>query len=644
MSALPSDGAIAPDPNIHLPLALVWRDRFIYGVLLLAALVPVSGVAVIFVVFAYQALLFFQAIPIWQFFTDTQWAPFFTNQRLGIVVLASATLMVTAIAMLVAVPLGVAAAIYLAEYASPALRRFLKPSLEALSGVPTIVFGYFALHFVTPHLQNVIPGLSSFNALSAGLVTGVLIVPLISSMSEDALRSVPRSLRDGAYAMGFTRWEVIQNIVVPMALPGMIASFTLAASRALSETMIAAIAAGQNPRLTLNPFTSVETMTGFIVQVSLGNVSSEFAFHTIFTVGLMLFILTLVLNHLGLWLVRHYQRLMASLQIPKVEAALKEAAIPSLPETLTIGASVTLPSPPLTEPPGAVNRHLVCRYWVNHLVGGLGLVAACIGVFILGLLALVVLRDGFARLDWQFLTSSMSRNSDETGIWIALQGTIWILSLTAAIAFPIGIGAAIFLEEYMADGWLSRWLELNIANAAAIPSIIYGLLGLSLFVRRFEGITGGSSILSASLVLSMIALPVLIVTARSALRAVPADLRQAGYAVGMSRWQVVWSIVLPTALPGVLTGVLLAWSRVVGETSPLIAIGASAFVSYSPSFSLAGLQSKFTTLPSQIFFWSVRSQPDFLANAAAAAIVLCWAVLVINVVAVLLRDRVRIHP
>ncbi|MGF1496402.1 MAG: phosphate ABC transporter permease PstA [Elainellaceae cyanobacterium] len=641
MSLLPSSRAIALETHGHLPAGLVWRDRGMHTMLLLAALIPVGGVAAIFITLTYQSFLFFQEVPIGQFLTDTQWAPFFSTQRAGIMVLASATLMVTAIAMLVAVPLGLAAAIYLGEYAPPGLRRLLKPSLEALSGVPTIVLGYFALHFVTPQLQRVIPGMLSFNALSAGLVTGVLIVPLISSMSEDALRSVPRSLRDGAYAMGFTRWEVIQRIVIPMALPGMIASFTLAASRALSETMIAAIAAGQNPKLTLNPLTSIETMTGFIVQVSLGNVSSEFAFQTIFTVGLVLFLLTLLLNQLGLGLVRYYQRLMASLQIPKVEAAVEEMAVSISWEQLVKESSPAIPLPPVEEPTQEADRHLARRHQTDFFVRGLGLLAACIGVFILALLALVVLRNGFARLDWQFLTGAMSRNPNETGIWVALQGTIWILSLTAAIAFPIGIGAAIYLEEYMTESRLSRWLELNIANAAAIPSIIYGLLGLSLFVRQCEAVTGGSSILSASLVLSMIALPVLIVTARSALRSVPADLRQAGYAVGMSHWQVIWSIVLPAALPGVLTGVLLAWSRVVGETSPLIAIGASAFVTYSPPLSLEGLQSKFTTLPSQIFFWSVRPQSDFLANAAAAAIVLCGVVLLINIVAVLLRDRVR---
>jgi phosphate transport system permease protein len=242
------------------------------------------------------------------FLTGTTWTPLFHNRQFGVLPLVAGTVLVAAIAMGVAVPAGLLSAIYLSEYAPEGVRRVVKPVLELLAGIPTVVYGYFALLFVTPLLQAVVPTLATFNALSPGIVMGLMMLPLMSSLSEDALSAVPVSLREGAYALGATRWQATLGVVLPAAASGISAAAILALGRAVGETMIVAIAAGQQPRLTLNPLVPIETMTTYIVQVSLGDTpSGTLAYRTIFAVGMLLFIGTFVLNLVSVWLRDRYR-------------------------------------------------------------------------------------------------------------------------------------------------------------------------------------------------------------------------------------------------------------------------------------------------------------------------------------------------
>lgn len=285
-----------------------FRERIVQGILFLCGSISILTTAGIIAVLVFETLAFFQEVPIIRFLTDTQWTPLFTEKHFGIMVLASATLMTSLVAVAVSLPIGLLSAIYLSEYAPVRVRQVLKPLLEILAGIPTVVYGYFALLFVTPLLKRFIPSLAGFNALSAGLVMGIMIIPLVSSLSEDALYAVPQSLRDAAYALGATKREVATGVAVPAAFSGIVASFILAISRAVGETMIVAIAAGQNPRLTLNPLVPVETMTAYIVQISLGDTpTGTLEFRTIFAVGMMLFLMTLVLNVISHWVVRRFR-------------------------------------------------------------------------------------------------------------------------------------------------------------------------------------------------------------------------------------------------------------------------------------------------------------------------------------------------
>ena len=254
-----------------------------------------------------DAIGFFGEVSIVEFFTETRWTPLFSDKHFGVLPLVWGTLMVTAIALAVAVPLGLASAIFLSEYAPEKLRRTVKPILEVLAGIPTVVYGYFALTFVTPLLQMLFPGMLVFNALSAGLVMGIMIIPLISSLSEDSMVAVPQSFREGAYALGAQKHEVAIKIVFPSALSGIVASVILAISRAIGETMIVSIAAGGTPYIGLNPLVSIQTLTGYITQVALGEAAvGSIEFKTIFAVGLTLFLMTLVVNLIGQYIAKRY--------------------------------------------------------------------------------------------------------------------------------------------------------------------------------------------------------------------------------------------------------------------------------------------------------------------------------------------------
>ena len=273
------------------------RERAIEALLFLAALVSVFTTVGIVYILIKESVVFFEQVPIGSFLTDRQWTPLFDNAHFGIMVLLSGTLTSSFVALVIAIPLGTVIAIYLSEFAPFRLREVAKPFLELLGGVPTIVYGYFALLFVTPLLQRIYPELPGFNLLSAGIVMGIMIVPYVSSISEDAMRAVPMSLREGSYAMGATRMQTALRVVVPAAFSGLASAYILGISRAVGETMIVAVAAGMQPNLTFNPLEPAATITAYIVQVALGDLPhGSIGYQTIFAAGLTLMVFTLVCN------------------------------------------------------------------------------------------------------------------------------------------------------------------------------------------------------------------------------------------------------------------------------------------------------------------------------------------------------------
>jgi phosphate transport system permease protein len=306
------------NPAMTLPAAVserlatrrgrILRERAIEFTLFLAASLSVFTTLAIVYILVSESVTFFRQVPIADFLTDTQWTPLFDDAHFGIVVLVSGTLVSSVVALAIAVPMGTIIAIYLSEFASARVREFAKPLLELLAGIPTIVYGYFALLFVTPILQWLMPSLPGFNLLSAGLVMGIMIVPTVASLSEDAMRAVPAALREGSYATGATRLQTALKVVAPAAFSGLAAAYILGISRAVGETMILAVAAGMQPNLTWNPMEPAATITSYIVQVALGDLPhGSIGYQTIFAAGLTLMLITLAFNILGHMLRRRYR-------------------------------------------------------------------------------------------------------------------------------------------------------------------------------------------------------------------------------------------------------------------------------------------------------------------------------------------------
>jgi phosphate transport system permease protein len=279
--------------------------KYALGACALITVLTTLGIAAVLVI---ESIPFFQTVPFSEFFGETRWTPQFAEKHFGIWALLSGTLLVTVISAVVALPVGLASAIFISEYASTWVRKILKPGLELLAGVPTVVYGYFALTFVTPLLQTFVPGLGVYNALSAGIVVGIMIIPMVASLSEDALQAVPDSLARAAYALGATKYEAVVRVNVPAAFGGIMASFILAVSRAIGETMIVTLAAGASPKTTADPTEAIQTMTAFIVQVSKGDTpQGTIEYQSIFAVGLVLFLITLAMNVFANRITRRYQ-------------------------------------------------------------------------------------------------------------------------------------------------------------------------------------------------------------------------------------------------------------------------------------------------------------------------------------------------
>ena len=284
------------------------KEKIIEFILKLASLITILTTIGILWVLLTESYSFFKEVSIVDFLTDTQWTPLFVRKHFGILPLVAGTLLTTLVALIVALPIGITIAIYLSEYAPKSFKKVIKPLLEILAAVPTVVYGFFALMVVTPFLQTLIPSMAGFNSLSAGIVMGIMIIPFISSLSEDALSAVPKSLREASYGMGATRFQTAFKVMVPAASSGIIVSVILAFSRAIGETMIVAIAAGQQPRLTMNPLVPVETITAYIVQVCLGDVPhGSLEYRTIFAAGITLFVFTFILNNISFWIRKKFR-------------------------------------------------------------------------------------------------------------------------------------------------------------------------------------------------------------------------------------------------------------------------------------------------------------------------------------------------
>ena len=602
------------------------KHKFVLGSLFASASLSVVASALIIYTLAEGTIEFFLAeeATLLGFIGGGEWVPNGRNPRFGIWPLLSGTFLIAGGALLIAVPLGVSAALYLSEFASNRSRKILKPAVEILSGIPSVVHGFFALLVISPFIRTYFDA-SYFNAASAIIVVAAMILPIIVSISDDAIRAIPREIREASLALGATRWETASRVVLPAARSGIVASVLLALARAVGETMAVTLAAGSVASLHLDPFREVQTLTAYIAQVATGDIPPGTATDAGFAVGATLFILTYTANTLAIGatkkgLGRKPGKLRKSLGNLSRTA---RSAISSFSNGDTPGRA---PFDPLSPNSTDLKRRKSEVIW-RRLIGS----SLLLGMGFLTILLHSVIKAGAPGIDLAFLTDYPSSRAHLAGIGPVILGSIWLIALTMIFALPAGVGAAVYLTEMSRPSPINLFLRRTIQNLAAVPSIIFGLVGLYVFSRMLGF---GLSLLTGSLTLAMMVLPMIVVTSEEALLAVPKGFREGALAVGATRWQAVRYHVLPNAVPGIATGAILSVARALGETAPILFV-ASIFSKTAPTGVLDG----FMAMPIQIFFWTRHPSQSFQDLAASTILVLLMLLLILNAMALFVRNR-----
>ena len=602
------------------------KHKFVLGSLFASASLSVVASALIIYTLAEGTIEFFLAeeATLLGFIGGGEWVPNGRNPRFGIWPLLSGTFLIAGGALLIAVPLGVSAALYLSEFASNRSRKILKPAVEILSGIPSVVHGFFALLVISPFIRTYFDA-SYFNAASAIIVVAAMILPIIVSISDDAIRAIPREMREASLALGATRWETASRVVLPAARSGIVASVLLALARAVGETMAVTLAAGSVASLHLDPLREVQTLTAYIAQVATGDIPPGTATDAGFAVGATLFILTYTANTLAIGatkkrLGRKPGKLRKSLGNLSRTA---RSAISSFSNGDTPGRA---PVDPLSPNSTDLKRRKSEVIW-RRLIGS----SLLLGMGFLTILLHSVIKAGAPGIDLAFLTDYPSSRAHLAGIGPVILGSIWLIALTMIFALPAGVGAAVYLTEMSRPSPINLFLRRTIQNLAAVPSIIFGLVGLYVFSRMLGF---GLSLLTGSLTLAMMVLPMIVVTSEEALLAVPKGFREGALAVGATRWQAVRYHVLPNAIPGIATGAILSVARALGETAPILFV-ASIFSKTAPTGVLDG----FMAMPIQIFFWTRHPSQSFQDLAASTILVLLMLLLILNAMALFVRNR-----
>ena len=573
-----------------------WGERLIHAALLACAFVSILTTVGIVVVLVVEAAQFFREVSIVEFLTDTKWTPLFRPQHFGILPLFCGTMLVSIGAIIVALPIGLGTAIYLSEYASNPVREVVKPILEILAGIPSVVFGFLAVVLISPMIREVFPSANVFNAASASVVVGFMILPMIVSLSEDVLRSVPLVAPRGGLRVG--RDEIGRDGEGRAAGGDFGHRGVVPAGHFAGDRRDDGRGAGGG-RVAQDDAQSAREHP------------NDDGLHRAGQPGRHAGRLAGISHDLRRW--------------PRAVCGDDDAehsrAVVRVADAGEIRMSLI-----------ESNAYRRRKAFMSQAFAVLCLLATVFCVLVLVVLLASIFYRGFPWLTWSFVTSYPSRFPAKAGILPALVSSIWLIGLTTLFSVPIGVGAAVYLEEYAKA---SRWrnlVQLNISNLAGVPSIVYGILGLGLFVRA---LMLQRSILAGALTLTLVVLPIIILAAQEALRAVPDSIRRASYALGATRWQTVRYQVLPASLPGIMTGVILAISRALGEAAPLVAIGAATFITFVPK----SPWDEFSGLPVQIFDWASRPQAEFRDVAGAGIIVLLTLLIVMNAGAVFVRYR-----
>jgi len=555
-----------------------------------------------------------------EFLFGNNWMPSGGEPSFGVLPLLTATLIVGGGATLIAAPIGLAASIYLAEFASDRLRNIVKPIIEMLAGIPSIALAYFALFTISPLFQDYF-GASYFNMASAMITISIMVIPIIVSISDDAITAVSSELEDGSLALGTTRWETTKNVIVPAASSGIIGSILLGLARAVGETMVVTLVAGSVANLTLNPLEEGQTMTAYMAQVAKGDIPPGAAIEAAFAVGLLLFILTYTIRLLGEVVQEHFSGGKEKKSHPIIKNT-KRSFVDSWWKLKSFFYS---------------NENKIQELKKRYRRQKIG--KAITFICIIGPLGFLfyfifdIVQKGWSGMSVTFLTSYPSRFPNKAGIFPVIMGSVYLIALTMVIAVPIGVGAAVYLKEFAPDKFYSRFLRRIIHNLAGVPSIVFGFIGYIILVEMFDI---GGNLLSGSIILAFMALPIIEVSAEEAIESVPDDFRDAARGLGATRWETVRDNVLPNALPGIMTGSILALSRALGETAPILFI-TTIFAKNPPT----GIFDDFMAMPTMIFYWTTHMKEEFQVLAATTILVLLAILLTMNGIAIYIRYRTQ---
>jgi len=560
----------------------------------------------------YQIVL---EIGLWNFLAGMDWNPAGPTPSFGILPLIVGTLLVTALAMAIAVPLSMATAIYIAEIAGPRTKEVIKPAVELLAGIPSVVYGFFGLILLTEWIRILFDRPSGSSWLAGSILLAIMAIPTITSVAEDALSSVPREFREGSLALGATRWQTIRRVVVPGALSGITAAVILGMGRAIGETMAVLMVTGNAaiiPEPITNVFSPVRTLTGTL-GIEMGEVAfGSMHYHALFGVAVVLLVITLAVNGLARFIIHRIQMTPAR---SRASGAFMQPVHNLIPVSLPRQAKRRVIHPRTTQ-----------RFAFLLISLGVVIVLAALGVILLEIIV-----NGAGAISLEFLTAPPSNLGREGGIFPAIVGTLYLVAGALAVALPIGIATAIYLIEYTADSRLTRGIRAAVDLLNGTPSIVFGLFGFAFLVLFLNF---GVSLIAGQITLGLMILPTIIRTTEESLRSIPKSLREGSYALGASKWQTIWRVVLPPALPGIITGAILSIGRAAGETAPIMFTAVVFSSRYLPS----SLSEPVMALPYHLFILTT-SVPGADNQKFGTALVLLMMVLSIYLVAILVRRR-----
>jgi phosphate transport system permease protein len=612
------------------------------------------AISAITVIFSIIFFLFRDAYPIFQkegvinFLSGMRWYPTGQPPLYGAFPLIVDTLLVTLGAMLIAIPLSIGSAIFIAELATPRLKAIIKPAIELLAGIPSVVFGFFGVIVLVTLLQNSFNVPTGESWLAGSILLGIMAIPTITSVAEDAISSVPREYKEGSLAVGATRWQTISKIVVPSAMSGITAAIILGIGRAIGETMAVMMVCG-NPTYGLIPnpitniFAPIKTLTATL-GIEMGEVATgSDHYNALFGLALILLIITLIVNILATLILEKLKGKQHSK--PKKKFLLSFSLGKKIRQSFYLFIGIVIVLILLLAigiiPVIGILIILAFLYYSlkkiskkikQKIAFSIISLSIIIVIIFLGIILAYIITNGVGALSWEFITTGPSNLGRSGGIFPSIIGTLYLVAGAIAISLPLGVGAAIFLHEYTREGIVTKIIRVGADLLNGTPSIVFGLFGFAFFVLYLKF---GFSLLAGQITLAFMILPTIIRTTEEALKSVPQSLREGSYALGATKWQTIRKVVLPPAAPGILTGAILGIGRAAGETAPIL-FTAVVFSDFIPN----SVFQPVNALPYHLFTLAT-SIPGSKQNQAGTALVLLLLVIGIYLIAILLRNRFR---